>query len=100
VLGFNLGIEVMQVFVILITIPWFIIMGRTCYFKPVTTLLSILIGMTAIGLIVQRVTGMNNIFSMATDQLAVFSPWLIGGLCLMSVMLFGLTKIPDRQVAA
>jgi hypothetical protein len=100
VLGFNLGIEVMQIFVILITIPWFIIMSRTPWFKPVRALLSTLIGMTAAGLIVQRVTGMNNIFSTATDQLAVFSPWLIGGLCLMSLMMFGLAKIPDRQVSA
>jgi hypothetical protein len=57
VLGFNLGIEVMQIFVISLTIPWFIIMSRTHYFK-----------------------------------LAGFSSWLITGLCILSLTLFGLTK--------
>lgn len=100
VLGFNLGIEVMQVFVISITIPWFIIMSKTEYFKPIRIFLSIIIGTTSVGLVVGRMTGTNNFFSTATDQLVVFSPWLIGGLCVLSLMMFGLTRIPDRQVSA
>ena len=92
VLGFNLGIEVMQVFVISMTIPWFIIMSRTNYFKPVKNIFSVLIGSAAIGLIVQRITGIDNLFSTATDQLVFFSYWLIGGLCVLSLILLALKK--------
>jgi hypothetical protein len=96
VLGFNLGIEAMQVFVISITIPWFIIMSRTNYFKPVKNVFAVLTGSAAIGLIVQRVTGGDNLFSTATDRLVSFSPWLIGGLCLLSLILLALTKFLDN----
>jgi hypothetical protein len=43
VLGFNLGIEVMQIAVIAVTIPWFIIMSQTHYFKIVKNGLSVVI---------------------------------------------------------
>jgi hypothetical protein len=92
VLGFNLGIEVMQIFVITLTIPWFIIMSQTHYFKPIRNIFSVLIGSAAIGLITQRVTGINNFFSTATDQLVGFSSWLITGLCMLSLILLGCTK--------
>jgi hypothetical protein len=92
VLGFNLGIEAMQILVISLTIPWFIIMSRTHYFKPIRSIFAVLIGSAAIGLIAQRVTGSNNLFSTATDQLAGFSTWLITGLCILSLILLGLTK--------
>ena len=92
VLGFNLGIEVMQIFVISLTIPWFIIMSQTHYFKPIRNIFSVLIGSAAIGLIVQRVTGSNNLFSTATDQLVYCSSWLIAGLCILSLITLGFTK--------
>ena len=93
VLGFNLGIETMQIFVIAITIPWFIIMSRTKYFRPVRNIFSVIIGAAAVGLIVQRVTGVDNFFSVATDRLVFFSTWLIAGLCVLSLILLGLTKL-------
>jgi len=92
VLGFNLGIEVMQIVVISLTIPWFIIMSQTQYFKPIRNIFAVIIGSAAIGLIVQRVTGTNNLFSTATDQLTFFSSWLIAGLCMLSLILLGMTK--------
>ena len=98
VLGFNLGIEAMQIMVIGITIPWFIIMSKTHYFKTVKNILAAIVSVAAIGWIVQRITGNNNLLSRATDQALLFSPWLILGLCILSLILFILTKLPKARL--
>jgi len=98
VAGFNAGIEAMQIAVIIVTIPWFIIMSQTRYFKTVKNILAILVSLAASGWIVQRVTGNNNLLSIATNQLLLFSPWLIAGLCLLSLTLLALRKIPKKQL--
>jgi hypothetical protein len=90
--GFNAGIEAMQIAVILVTIPWFIIMSQTQYFKTVKNILAVIISLAAAGWMVQRITGNNNLLSAATDQALLFSPWLILGLCLLSLTLLALTK--------
>jgi len=100
VLGFNLGIEAMQVAVIAATIPWFIIMSQTRYFRIVKNVFASLVSMAAIGWILQRVTGNGNLVSDATDKLLLFSPWLILGLCLFSLTLFALAKRTKKAVEA
>jgi hypothetical protein len=96
ILGFNLGIEAMQIAVIAVTIPWFIIMSRTRYFRIVKNSFASLVSLAAIGWIAQRVTGSSNMVSETTDKLLLFSPWLILGLCLLSLTLFVLTKYIQR----
>ena len=98
VLGFNLGIEAMQIAVIAVTIPWFIIMSQTPYFRIVKTIFASGVSLAAIGWILQRVTGSSNVVSEATDKLLLFSPWLILGLCLLSLTLFALAKYAKRPV--
>ena len=98
VLGFNLGIEVMQIAVIAVTIPWFIIMSRTAYFRIVRTIFASLISVAAIGWIGQRVTGDDNLISKTTDRLLLFSPWLILGLCFLSLALVMLEKWTKKPV--
>lgn len=87
VLGFNLGIEAMQIMVIAFTIPWFIIMSKTHYFRTVKNILAAIVSLAAIGWIVQRTTGNSNWLSRATDQVLLFSPCLILGLCILSLVM-------------
>ena len=98
VLGFNLGIEAMQLAVIAMTIPWFIIMSQTPYFRIVKNIFAGLVSVAAMGWIGQRVTAHSNVVSEATDKLLLFSPWLILWLCLMSLALFGLAKYTPKPV--
>ena len=97
VLGFNIGIEAMQIVVILVTIPWFILMSITKYFKLVRGILAVMVSLAACGWIVQRITGSDNLLSAATDKLLLFSPWLILGLCILSLTLFTLAKTQKKQ---
>ena len=98
VLGFNLGIEAMQLAVIAMTIPWFIIMSQTPYFRVVKNIFASLVSIAAIGWIAQRVTERSNAVSEATDKLLLFSPWLILWLCLISLALFVLAKYTSKPV--
>jgi hypothetical protein len=88
----------MQIAVIAVTIPWFIIMSQTPYFRIVKTIFASGVSLAAIGWILQRVTGYSNVVSEATDKLLLFSPWLILGLCLLSLTLFALAKYAKRPV--
>ena len=92
VLGFNLGIEVMQIAVIAVTIPWFILMSRTAYFRSVKTIFAFFVSVAAIGWIGQRVTGDGNIVSRMTDRLLLFSPWPVLGLAILSLALVVVEK--------
>jgi len=96
VLGFNLGIEAMQIAVIAVTIPWFIIMSKTRYFRIIKNIFAGMVSLAAIGWIAQRVTGNSNLLSEATDKLLLFSPWLILGLCLLSMTLFAISFFLSR----
>lgn len=95
-LGFNLGIEFMQIIVISITIPWFIIMSQTTYFGYVKNSLAILVCLASIGWIIQRITTRANFLSEATDGLFVYSIWLILGLAILSVFLFFYSRIKKQ----
>ena len=92
VLGFNLGIEAMQIAVIAATIPWFIIMSRTPWFRFVKTILAVGVSLAAIGWIMQRVTGVDNVVNKTTDRWLLFSPWPILALFLLSLIMVGLEK--------
>jgi len=97
-IGFNTGIEAMQIAVILVTIPWFIIMSQTQYFATVKNILAVIISLAAAGWMAQRITGDDNLLSAATDRALLFSPWLILGLCMLSLTLLALTKKPKAKV--
>lgn len=91
-LGFNLGIECMQIGIVLIVIPSFLIMSQTIYFKYVKNSLALLVSLAAIGWIVQRVTSEANLLSQASDSIAVYSQWIILSLALLAVFLFIIQK--------
>ncbi|TRX35401.1 HupE/UreJ family protein [Flavobacterium restrictum] len=98
ILGFNIGIEVMQLFVIAITIPWFVIMSKTNYFVAIKNGFAILVAFIAVGWIVQRITGNNNFITIAAEKLFGPIPWLILGLSILSITLYVYTKFKKFEV--
>ena len=88
VLGFNIGIEVMQLFIILLIVPWFILLSNTSFFNTTKNILAILIGIAAIGWIFQRITNTSNFFSNTIDEVFLNSIWLIMELAIISILLF------------
>lgn len=62
-LGFNIGIELMQIFVILIIIPWLILLSPFKIYKWVRVLGALLAGIAAIAWMMERYSGKSNIIS-------------------------------------
>jgi len=62
-LGFNIGIELMQIFVIIIIIPWLILLSPFKIYKWVRVLGALLAGIAAIAWMMERYSGKANIIS-------------------------------------
>jgi HupE / UreJ protein len=98
ILGFNLGIEAMQLFIIAIIIPWFILLAQTNYFKFVRIPFAILVAIAALGWILQRIKNQNNFITDTVDKGIQFSSWIIAGLAIMSITLFIVSRNSRKKL--
>ncbi len=80
VLGFNLGIEAMQLIVVAVTIPWLILLARTEFYPPVRILGAVFGGTAALGWIAERMLHWPNPFNAVVNTLAQHGFWLVGTL--------------------
>jgi len=87
ILGFNLGIELMQLFVIALTIPWLMLLSRTPAYHYVQVGGAVLAGVAALAWIVERITGQSNGLTRAVEQVVVYAPYVLLCLALLAVYL-------------
>ncbi len=92
VLGFNLGIEVMQLLIICLIIPWFILLSKTSFANLIKNLLALFLSMAAIGWIIQRITNKPNFLSNTIDSIFSSPLWLVIGFGFLSLTLFLIDK--------
>ena len=99
ILGFNLGIELMQLVVIGLTIPWFMVLSRTPAYRTVRWTGALLAATAATAWIVERVTGQGNVLSKGIERVASFAPYGLGGLALLALLLtWRMNRVGPRQV--
>lgn len=60
ILGFNLGIELMQLFVVAVTIPWLILLARTRFYSPVRIGGAVFGALASLGWIIERGLAIRN----------------------------------------
>jgi hypothetical protein len=89
ILGFNLGIELMQLFIIMIIAPWLILLSKTNIYSLFRVPAAALAGVAAIGWIIERVSGNANAVTIALNNITPYVPRLIILLaiaaCLLSI---------------
>ena len=90
-LGFNLGIEAMQLVVIALTIPWLILLARTPVYAPVQTLGALLGAVAALGWLGQRL-GLENPLGTLADALSPHGAWVIVGLAVIAIVSSGVQR--------
>ncbi len=86
ILGFNLGIELMQLVVIGLTIPWLILLSQTPLYPAVRVSGAVFAGIAAFAWIAERVSGRANGVTALIEQAARWAPWLLAGLALLAVV--------------
>jgi hypothetical protein len=85
-LGFNLGIESMQLLVILATLPVLLVLSQTAYYALVRTTGAVFAAVCAIGWIFERAFEITNPLQNLVDWLAAPPGWLILSACLSSAV--------------
>jgi len=77
ILGFNLGIELMQLFIILLIVPWLILLSRTPAYKWIRRVGAGLAAIAAVAWIVERSSGSPNIIAGLVQKGAQYAWWCI-----------------------
>ena len=83
-LGFNLGIELVQVLIIALTLPWLLLLARTPLYPPVRVAGAAAAALAALGWFGERV-GLSNPLGAAANALSPYAPWLLAGLAGLAV---------------
>ena len=94
VLGFNLGIEAIQLVVILAAMPWLVLLARSRVYGPFRISGAVLTGVAAAAWFAERTVGWANPIAPLVEGTASHALWLLAGLvaltCVASVsMRFG-----------
>lgn len=88
ILGFNTGIELMQLFIILLFAPWLILLSRY-YVYSLIRIIGGLFGVVAsIAWIVERIAGKANVIGTAVQTIAMQGQWIVLALALLSLIAY------------
>jgi hypothetical protein len=97
ILGFNIGIELMQIFVIALIIPWLIMLSQTPFYKWVRITGALLAAVAAIAWIAERISGNPNAVSSSVQNISEHAHLGILMLALIALLAFGFQFLKNRK---
>lgn len=97
ILGFNLGIEAIQIGVAALAMIPLLLLARTAVYAPVRIAGALFAAVAAIGWIVERVSGVGNPLAGSIDAVAAQAHWLFGALLAIAVVAHAVQR--SRQSA-
>jgi hypothetical protein len=86
ILGFNIGIELMQLVIMTLIIPSLIVLSKTEWYSVIRILGAIFAEIAAIAWIFERVLGKPNLITEVVAIIATYGIWVIGALFLMAIV--------------
>lgn len=86
ILGFNLGIELMQLFAMLCTVPWLILISRRPTGKWLRIIGASLAIVAALGWMLERIIGEPNVISTWLEQVPGIGKWFALGLAALALI--------------
>ncbi len=97
ILGFNVGIELMQLFVIALIVPWLILLSQTPFYKYVRITGAIFAACAAVAWIAERVSGTPNFIGGFIQNISQYAPLGILILAVIALSAFGSRYINDSK---
>ena len=94
-LGFNLGIEAMQLLIIAMTMPWLILLARTPVYTPVRIIGGTVAAVAALGWLGERL-GFTTPLSGFANALGPFGPWVLAALVGLALVVYSV-RAAQRQ---
>jgi hypothetical protein len=85
ILGFNLGIESMQLIVVVATLPSLVLLSRTFAYPMLRIGGALFAGFASVGWIAERLLGVHNSVDVVVDSAAHHAAWIAGTLFLISI---------------
>ncbi len=86
ILGFNLGIELMQLAIVAVTVPWLVLLSRTPVYTPVRVAGACFGAAAAIGWMVERALNWPNPVGLMVDAVAHRAVWVAAMLACLSLL--------------
>ncbi len=86
VLAFNLGIEAVQLLVILLTMPWLLLLARTPVYPPFRVVGACLTGVAAAAWFLERALGWPNPVAPLVERASAHALWIVAGLAVLSLI--------------
>jgi HupE / UreJ protein len=94
VLGFNLGIELIQLVVVVATVPWLLVLARTPAYSVVRVTGALAAGVAALGWIGERAFGTANPVRPLVEGAANHGPLLVTALAALALIITALGRGP------
>lgn len=88
IFGFNLGIELMQLFIIALIVPWLIILSKTPVYKPFRITGAILAVIASVAWISERCSGTENCITDFIANEYTHAIWLIIAIAILSIIAY------------
>lgn len=88
ILGFNLGIEVVQLAVVVAVAPGLMLLARTRWYTGVRSAGALVAGVAAAGWLVERVSGRDNMVGHGADAFFTHAPWIVAAMTAAAVVLY------------
>jgi hypothetical protein len=85
ILGFNSGIELMQLFVIALTVPWLIMLSQTPAYTTVRVAGALAAAVAALAWIAEHLSSQANPLTALVARVAPYAPWLLAGLAVVAI---------------
>ena len=96
ILGFNIGIELVQLGVVAAVMPGLILLAQTRRYSWLRVPVAAFAGLAAIAWVFERVTGVANPVGRATDTVLANAPWIVLALTIAAVIVW----LGERRTAA
>jgi hypothetical protein len=100
ILAFNAGIELMQLAVVAVTIPWLIILARDGFYTPVRTMGAVFAAAASLGWILERAFFIKNPLDPLVNALAARPLWLLGPLAATAIAAFLRREVLSRKAGS
>ncbi len=97
ILGFNLGIELMQLFIIALIIPWLLLLNKTSFYKWFRIVFALLAAVAALAWIAERISGEANYITTAVQNISAYGTWCIAALAIIAILLYFFSSKQTRR---
>lgn len=99
VLGFNLGVETMQLAIVALTVPCLLVLARHRAYRALRLLVAAFAGVAAVGWILDRTGALHSPIPPLVERAASSATWLLAALAAMAVALELARHLRGRSLA-